>query len=95
MKTILYLQSSLAASNNSDLDGVYRYAKSANWKIRVAPYSDAAYIRGDRANGRDIQDLGGRKELRLRFGQCAAQGVCRRNGKESARLAQAGGVNVW
>ena len=42
MKTILYFQSSLCASNNAELDGVYRYAKSARWRVQVVPYGEAA-----------------------------------------------------
>ena len=51
MKTILYFQSSLNASNNSVLGGVSRSAKSANGKGRVTPYADAACLWGDRADG--------------------------------------------
>lgn len=47
MKTILYFQSSLNASNNSGLEGVNRFAKTAGWRIHIAPYADALYIRGD------------------------------------------------
>lgn len=63
MKTILYFQSSLNASNNSVLDGVSRYAKSANWKVRVTPYADAAYLRGDRADGCGVPDVNGLVEF--------------------------------
>ena len=63
MKTILYFQSSLNASNKSCLDGVSRYARSANWKVRVTPYADAAYIRGDRADGGDDPDVKGLLEF--------------------------------
>ena len=42
MKTILYFQSSLCASNNAELDGAYRYAKSARWRVQVVPYGEAA-----------------------------------------------------
>ena len=59
MKTILYFQSSLNASNNSVLDGVSRYAKSANWRVHVTPYADAAYIRGDHADGGGMPDVKG------------------------------------
>ena len=47
MKTILYFQSSLNASNNSSLEGVRRFAKSSNWRVHVTPYADAAYHHGD------------------------------------------------
>ena len=47
MKTILYFQSSLNASNNSSLEGVKRFAKSSNWRIHITPYADAAYYHGD------------------------------------------------
>lgn len=63
MKTILYFQSSLNASNNSVLDGVSRYARSANWKVRVTPYADAAYLRGDHDDGRGAPDVKGLLEF--------------------------------
>ena len=63
MKTILYLQSSLNASNNSVLDGVSRYAKSANWKVRTTPYADAAYLRGDHVDGSGVPDVKGLMEF--------------------------------
>ena len=63
MKTILYFQSSLNASNNSVLDGVSRYARSANWKVRVTPYADAAYLLGDHADGRRAPDVKGLLEF--------------------------------
>ena len=46
MKSVLYFQSSINASNNSGLDGVRRYAKAAGWRVHVTPYADAAYLRG-------------------------------------------------
>ena len=63
MKTILYLQSSLNASNNSVLDGVSRYAKSASWKVRTTPYADAAYLRGDHVDGSGVPDVKGLMEF--------------------------------
>ena len=60
MKTILYFQSSLNASNNSCLEGVSRYAKVAGWRIHVTLYADAAYIRGDYTDGGRRPDV---KEL--------------------------------
>lgn len=59
MKTILYLQSSLNASNNSAMDGVYRYARTAGWRVHVTPYADAAYIRGDHAAAARCPDVRG------------------------------------
>ena len=39
MKTILYFQSSLAASNMRELEGVRKYAADEGWKVQViAPY---------------------------------------------------------
>lgn len=49
MRTVIYFQSSLAASNNIKLDGVYRFAKSANWRVHVVPYAQAACRHDDRA----------------------------------------------
>lgn len=63
MKTILYFQSSLNASNNSVLDGVSRYARSANWRVHVTPYADAAYLRGDHAVGSGAPDVKGLLEF--------------------------------
>ena len=63
MKTILYFQSSLNASNNSVLGGVSRYARSANWRVHVAPYADAAYLRGDHAVGSGAPDVKGLLEF--------------------------------
>ena len=59
MKTILYFQSSLNASNNSELDGVYRYAKTAGWRIHVMPYADAAYGRNDGIENGTAPSVGG------------------------------------
>lgn len=59
MKTILYLQSSLNASNNSCLEGVSRYAKTAGWRVHVTPYADAAYIRGDHTDAARRPDVRG------------------------------------
>ena len=59
MKTILYFQSSLNASNKSCLDGVNRYAKTAGWRVHVTPYADAAYIRGDHTDDTRRPDVKG------------------------------------
>ena len=59
MKTVLYLQSSLNASNLSDLDGVCRYAKAGGWCIRTVLYADAAYIRGTHADADCRPDVKG------------------------------------
>ena len=59
MKTILYLRSALNASNNSDLEGVSRYAKTAGWHVHVTPYADAAYIRGDHTDDTRRPDVKG------------------------------------
>ena len=39
MKTILYFQSSLAASNMRELEGVRKYAADEGWKVQVSPSS--------------------------------------------------------
>ncbi|MBR4259953.1 MAG: substrate-binding domain-containing protein [Kiritimatiellae bacterium] len=60
MKSVLYFQSSINASNNSGLDGVRRYAKAAGWRVHVTPYADAAYLRGgheDSARRPDVKGL--------------------------------------
>ena len=36
MKTILYFQSSLAASNMRELEGVRKYAADEGWKVQVS-----------------------------------------------------------
>jgi len=59
VKTVLYLQSSLNASNKSCLEGVVRYAKMAAWRLHVLPYADAAYIRGDHADAARRPDVKG------------------------------------
>jgi len=59
VKTILYLQSSFNASNNSDLEGVMRYAKTAGWRVHVTPYADAAYARGDHSDAMRSPNVAG------------------------------------
>lgn len=59
MKNILYLRSSINASNNSDLEGVNRYAKTEGWRVHVTPYADAAFVRGDLADGDRRPDIKG------------------------------------
>ena len=77
MKTILYLRSSLNASNNSDLEGVCRYAKTAGWRIHVTPYADAAFIRGDLADRDRRPDVKGLLELWEPDGVVAECGAAR------------------
>ena len=49
-KTILFFQSGLCASNNAKLEGVFRYARAAHWRVQVVQYADAmssrAQVRG-------------------------------------------------
>lgn len=52
MKTILYFQSGLCQSNITELNGVYRYAKAAKWRVQVVPYADAASNR-NQPGGKD------------------------------------------
>ena len=59
MKNILYLRSSVNASKNSDLEGVNRYAKTEGWRVHVTPYADAAFVRGDLADGDRRPDIKG------------------------------------
>ena len=60
MKTVLYFQSSLCASNNAELEGVYRYAKLSKWRVQVLPYAEAASGRlhvGTKAERPDVKGL--------------------------------------
>ena len=41
MATVLYFQSGVAESNTSKLEGFYRYAKTARWRVQVVPYAEA------------------------------------------------------
>ena len=63
MKTILYFQSSLNASNISELDGVFRYAKTAGWRVHVTPFADAACLRGDYTDDSRRPDVKGLLEF--------------------------------
>ena len=51
MKTVLYFQSSLAISNMRELDGVRRYAETADWNLEVVEYDGAAKSRFQTAGG--------------------------------------------
>ena len=51
MKTILYFQSSLAASNMRELEGVRKYAADEGWKVQVIEYDGAAKSRYETAGG--------------------------------------------
>ena len=77
MKTILYFQSSLNASNNSCLEGVNRYAKTAGWHVHVTPYADAAYIRGDHTDDTRRPDVKGLLEFWKPDGVIADCGAAR------------------
>lgn len=45
VKTILYFQCSVSASNMRELDGVRRYAEDAGWRLEVIEYGGAARSR--------------------------------------------------
>ena len=77
MKTILYFQSSLNASNNSCLEGVSRYAKTAGWRVHLTLYADAAYIRGDYTDGAHRPDVKGLLEFWRPDGVIADCGAAR------------------
>ena len=77
MKTILYLQSSVNASNYAGLDGVRRYAKAAGWRIHVTPYADAAYIRGEHDDSGRSPDVKGLLEFWKPDGVIAECGAAR------------------
>ena len=41
MKTILYFQSTPSASGRAELEGAYRFAKSARWRLQVVRYGNS------------------------------------------------------
>jgi len=57
VKSILYFQSSLCASNVSELNGVYRFAKDARWSVRVIPYGESSAGREHVVRVPDIPEL--------------------------------------
>ena len=44
-KAILYFQPSHLENNRRKMDGVYRYARAAKWRVQVVPYGEAAVSR--------------------------------------------------
>lgn len=58
MKSILYFQSSLCGSNNAELNGAFRYARSSDWRIQVVPYGEAAGNRQHRLDEGAKPDVG-------------------------------------
>lgn len=57
MKSILYFQPSLCASNNAELNGVFRYARSSGWQVHVVPYGAAGDNRQHGAGARAKPDV--------------------------------------
>lgn len=45
MKTILYFQSTPSASGRAELDGAFRFAKSARWRLQVVRYGNSGHGR--------------------------------------------------
>ena len=43
--TILFFQPSYLEHNRRKLDGVYRYARSAGWRVQVVAYGESAVSR--------------------------------------------------